>query len=516
MAPGRRTASTTRGSTSRTRATRSASPNNITLDTTPPKVLSARVGKPILFAGPGRTVAIRYSFSGPAHAVVYLGRRRIIVGRKVEPQDKVKWAGTVNGKPLPAGTYVLSVGAQDIAGNETPASARKTVTVIVSYIQLAPERITARSGRRFTVHVETAARRYTWRLGHRHGARHGKVLRLRAPTHARHVPARRGRARAHHRPPSCGCARSDRARRDRRADRLHRARGPAPGPDAPEPDRRPLLRRSRQRPARGVARTDERGRARGRRRRRDRARPATRLALPARALARRVRHARVRPVPHRLPRTLASRAALRGRARRRGAPALAARRGRRPDARARHRVVAARALPSLDRVLGRLERRRALGGDRPARLLRAVHDHRASRSRACRGARHASGSSTGSSWRWPSSSPWSASTSTRRTDHLPEREAAPEQHLRGALPGQLRLLRPVDLRTLPRGRADCDRRADRPRWAIPPRRPGRAGVHGRRVARAPHLLLAVELRGVARRRLRVDRHRLALEVALSR
>ena len=156
--------------------------NNITLDTTPPKVLSARVGKPILFAGPGRTVAIPYSFSGPAHAVVYLGRRRIIVGRKVEPQDKVKWAGTVNGKPLPAGTYVLSVGAQDIAGNETPASARKTVTVTVSYIQLAPERITARSGRRFTVHVETAARRYTWRLGHRHGARHGKVLRLRAPT----------------------------------------------------------------------------------------------------------------------------------------------------------------------------------------------------------------------------------------------------------------------------------------------------------------------------------------------
>jgi hypothetical protein len=156
--------------------------NNITLDTTPPKVLSARVGKPILFAGPGRTVAIPYSFSGPAHAVVHLGRRRIIVGRKVEPQDKVKWAGTVKGKPLPPGTYVLSVGAQDIAGNETPATARKTVTVTVSYIQLAPEQIRARSGRRFTVHVETAARRYTWRLGHRHGARHGKVLRLRAPT----------------------------------------------------------------------------------------------------------------------------------------------------------------------------------------------------------------------------------------------------------------------------------------------------------------------------------------------
>jgi hypothetical protein len=156
--------------------------NNIILDTAPPKVLSAPVGKRILSAGPGRTVAIPYSFSGPAHAVVYLGRRQIILGRKVEPQYKVKWAGTVEGTPLPAGTYVLTVGAQDIAGNKTPASARKTVTVTVSYIQLAPERIAARSGRRFTVHVKTAARRYTWRLGHRHGARRSKVLRLRAPT----------------------------------------------------------------------------------------------------------------------------------------------------------------------------------------------------------------------------------------------------------------------------------------------------------------------------------------------
>jgi hypothetical protein len=32
------------------------------------------------------------------------------------------------------------------------------------------------------VHVETAASRYTWRLGHRHGARHGKRLRLGAPS----------------------------------------------------------------------------------------------------------------------------------------------------------------------------------------------------------------------------------------------------------------------------------------------------------------------------------------------
>jgi hypothetical protein len=77
---------------------------------------------------------------------------------------------------------VLSIGAQDPAGNETPAGARMQVTVVLRYIQVTPELIAVRAGRPFTVHVETAASRYTWRLGHRHGARRGRSLRLRAPT----------------------------------------------------------------------------------------------------------------------------------------------------------------------------------------------------------------------------------------------------------------------------------------------------------------------------------------------
>jgi FlgD Ig-like domain len=158
--------------------------NKIGVDTKSPQVLSATRGtsKSVLFAGPGRTVAIRYLFSEPAHAVVYLGRRQIILGRRSLQRDKVKWAGTRGGRRLPAGTYTLSIGAQDIAGNETPANGRKQVTVVLSYIQVAPERITARRGRLFTVHVETAAQRYTWRLGKQHGSRRGRSLRLHAPT----------------------------------------------------------------------------------------------------------------------------------------------------------------------------------------------------------------------------------------------------------------------------------------------------------------------------------------------
>jgi hypothetical protein len=158
--------------------------NNIVLDTQPPKVLSVAGPKagPVFFAGPGRTVAIRYRFDGKAHAVVYLGRRQIIVGRKSQPSDRIKWAGTLDGRPLRAGRYVLSVGAQDLAGNKTPAAGRKPVTVILRYVELTPGKITVGSGRRVTVHVETAAKRYKWRLGHRQGTRRGKTLHVRAPT----------------------------------------------------------------------------------------------------------------------------------------------------------------------------------------------------------------------------------------------------------------------------------------------------------------------------------------------
>jgi hypothetical protein len=156
--------------------------NKITLDTKPPQVLSARAAKPLLLAAPGRTVAIRYAFDEHAHALVYLGRRRIILGRVQQPRGKVKWAGTRGGRPLRAGRYVLSVGAQDLAGNVTPAGGRRQVTVEVRYIVLSPGVLQVRSGRRFTVHVKTAAKRYTWHLGHRHGARRGRTLRLRAPT----------------------------------------------------------------------------------------------------------------------------------------------------------------------------------------------------------------------------------------------------------------------------------------------------------------------------------------------
>jgi hypothetical protein len=156
--------------------------DRIHLDTKVPRVLSATVTHGVFSPGGHRTIAIRYEFGQPAHAVVYLGKNLIIRGRPISPHRAVKWAGKVEGRQVAAGRYVLSVGALDLAGNETPAAERTKVTVVVRYIDLARGVIRVRAGTRFTVGVKTQAPRYTWRLGGKHGAGHGKLLRLHAPS----------------------------------------------------------------------------------------------------------------------------------------------------------------------------------------------------------------------------------------------------------------------------------------------------------------------------------------------
>ena len=158
--------------------------NRITLDTKVPAVLSADSEKAVLFAGPGRSIAIRYALSEPAHAVVYLGNQQLVVGRPTRTHNRIKWGGTIpsTGQAVPEGRYVLSIAARDDAGNETPRSARKHVTVVVRYIDLAPKRIAVRAGKGLTVRVETDASRYKWRLGRQRGLRRGRLLHLRAPT----------------------------------------------------------------------------------------------------------------------------------------------------------------------------------------------------------------------------------------------------------------------------------------------------------------------------------------------
>jgi len=161
-------------------------PNPIALDTARPLVTDAHAVRGA-FSPDGDhqadTVTLRYSLSKEAHVLVFLDGRRIIRGRSRKTTGKLEWAGRADGRMLPPGSYVLTIGAVDVAGNRTPAAEEAHVRVQLRYIVLANKRIAGvKTGKRFQIGVSTDARRYRWTLGRRTGVAGGSVLTLRAPS----------------------------------------------------------------------------------------------------------------------------------------------------------------------------------------------------------------------------------------------------------------------------------------------------------------------------------------------
>lgn len=158
-------------------------PNPLVLETKVPAVLDAGV-TPKTFSpdGDGQSdhVSLHYRFSEDAHVLVSLNGRRIIRGRSHKERDKVSWDGTVDGRVLPAGTYVLTVGAVDLAGNVAKRTQRVAVTI--RYVALAARRVTMRPGSVLRIGVSTDAKRYRWTLGARRGLASARVLRVRVPS----------------------------------------------------------------------------------------------------------------------------------------------------------------------------------------------------------------------------------------------------------------------------------------------------------------------------------------------
>jgi len=159
-------------------------PNKIAVDTTPPKVLSASDGAGILTAGGRHTIVIHYDFSEPAHAAVFVGGERVVLGNPSRARYQVKWNGKRGGKTLPPGSYVVRIAAVDDAGNATPPADRKPVVVRIRAITLDETSIHVAAGAHFTVDVHTGTRTYSWRLAGRKGTGHKELLRLRAPSKA--------------------------------------------------------------------------------------------------------------------------------------------------------------------------------------------------------------------------------------------------------------------------------------------------------------------------------------------
>lgn len=161
-------------------------PNPFTLDTKPPLVLHAQAAHTTISPdgdGQSDSTKIAYRLSERAHAILYVEGHRLTYARFARRKDSLTWYGyeRKGGPVLPPGTYRLELGAEDPAGNVTPAAKRLALTVRIRYIELRHARVVVTAGTRFGIGVDTDARSYDWRLGARKGSSSAKALDVRAP-----------------------------------------------------------------------------------------------------------------------------------------------------------------------------------------------------------------------------------------------------------------------------------------------------------------------------------------------
>lgn len=159
-------------------------PNPIVLDTKLPRVLAAAPNRPA-FSPDGDhqsdSIRIAYRLSSPAHAELYLGATRIGHTRFTPKRGSIAWYGILNQVLLRPGTYRIRVGAVDPAGNVAGVAQSVFVTVRIRYIEPSRSVYRELAGTRFSVGVDTDARRYRWRLGARRGVAGDKHFVVRAP-----------------------------------------------------------------------------------------------------------------------------------------------------------------------------------------------------------------------------------------------------------------------------------------------------------------------------------------------
>jgi hypothetical protein len=157
-------------------------PNPIEVDVTPPVValvsLAPRVFSP---DGDGRAdkVVARYRVDERANVLLYVDGEQRVRKRGQQKAGRIEWFGLLDGEPQRAGVYRVSLGARDIAGNLSRATAERAV--VIRYVALGRRRIDVAAGGRFAVLVLSDAARVQWRLGARGGVARPGTLRLRAP-----------------------------------------------------------------------------------------------------------------------------------------------------------------------------------------------------------------------------------------------------------------------------------------------------------------------------------------------
>jgi flagellar hook assembly protein FlgD len=162
-------------------------PNDLRVDRTAPKLAQVSV-KPLAISpdGDGRsdTVVVGYHASEPAHGLLFVDGVQRVRTRSQQPTSSLKWSGTIDGAPVPAGTYHLSFAAEDRAGNVSQQT--RPVSVLVRYIALGRGTVTVKALARFGIRVTTDATSFHWRFAGRSGTAKPGLLVLTAPKRPGH------------------------------------------------------------------------------------------------------------------------------------------------------------------------------------------------------------------------------------------------------------------------------------------------------------------------------------------
>jgi hypothetical protein len=157
-------------------------PNPIRLDTVPPKIVVRHPLYPILSPDGdhhGDSFRVHYAVNEPAHGILYVDGTRVAFTLRQKLTGELVWNGKLNLRPAPPGRYVLSIAAQDRAGNVSKPF--PFAIAQVRYVVLARPRIVVKPKQRFAVRVSTDAPRVRWQLHGRSGVQRRGTLHFRAP-----------------------------------------------------------------------------------------------------------------------------------------------------------------------------------------------------------------------------------------------------------------------------------------------------------------------------------------------
>ncbi len=162
-------------------------PSEILLDTKPPTITVHHPQYPIVSPdgdGHGDVFRVQYKVDEPAHAILSVRGRQVLFTLTKKLAGELIWDGKVKNSQhvlvvAHPGRYLLSISAQDVAGNV--GKGVPFAIAQVRYVVLARKRVVVRPGGHFAIRVSTDAPTVSWRLNGRSGVMHSGTLHFRAP-----------------------------------------------------------------------------------------------------------------------------------------------------------------------------------------------------------------------------------------------------------------------------------------------------------------------------------------------